>query len=161
MSDAASRAALARELGDRVGGDRRANTVLLQHVFGGAGAAAPGALLFRAFADHALFFDPRDDKIGSTLLTGREWQRPMVQRALALLREAGRAPEGKGLIDAGANIGATLTYLMRDGGFAHAHAFEPDPWNRNILTRNLDLNTLAASVTVCAEALGEAEGEVL
>ncbi|MEO0672117.1 MAG: FkbM family methyltransferase [Pseudomonadota bacterium] len=150
---------LAAQLRDHVlATDWRANALLLRHVFGDGGFAAPGCLLHRVFADHEIFFDPRDDKIGTRLLSGREWQRWAMKRAVDLLRAAGRDPKGTQLIDAGANIGATLIYAMREGGFAGATAFEPDAANFAILDRNMRANGLDELVGLQACAVGSTEG---
>ncbi len=156
------RARLAAYLQDHVlPDDRRAHALLLRHVFGPRGYAAPGALLHRAFEDHEIFFDPRDEKIGATLLGGREWQRWAVRRAVGLLKAAGRDPAGKLLIDAGANIGTTLIYAMRDGGFRAAYAFEPDHENREILTRNISVNGLGDRVRIEHCAVGSSDGRAM
>ncbi|MEO0729141.1 MAG: FkbM family methyltransferase [Pseudomonadota bacterium] len=151
---------LALLLDEQVGHDDwRANAVLMRHVFGKDRFAASGALCFQTFDDHALFFDPRDDKIAMRLLSGRHWQRHFVQRAVTALQSANRDPLNSTLIDIGANIGSTLVYLMRDGGFGSAHAFEPEPDNARILARNVAENGLAGRTTCNPLALSNRDGQ--
>ncbi len=62
-------------------------------------------------------------------------------------------------LDVGANLGwYTLVLDRLTGGRLEVHAFEPDPDNRALLARNLDLND-AARVTVSALALSDQVGE--
>jgi FkbM family methyltransferase len=154
---AQARARLRADLRETIGNDRRLNAVALRHVLDAV--AEPGLLAHRAFEDHELFFDPRDDKIGFTLLQGRQWQRRYIDRAVAHLRDAGRLRTGGTYVDVGANIGCTVLYAMASGVFSRAVAFEPEPHNRAILERNVALNGLADRVTIVPAAVGAEEGE--
>jgi FkbM family methyltransferase len=114
---------------------------------------APGVLCLVPFDDHALYVDPRDDKVALKLLSGRSWQRRELEAAVATLRTAGRLRPDGGFIDVGANIGTHTIYALRSQAFARAVAIEPDPHNFDILMRNLALNALADRVeAVCAAA---------
>ena len=136
--------------------DWRANAVLLRHVFGRY--AAPGALVKLAFPDHEIFFDPRDDKIGMRLLSGREWQSQFVSRAVAFLRACTKRPSGRVFIDVGANIGTSTIYALRTGYFSNVLALEPEAWNHSILIQNIALNALTEKVAVLNLAAGSAAG---
>ena len=149
------RKAWERWLRDEVGADPFANATLLRHVFGHAdpdlgvtGFAATGALIWRQFDDHQIFFDPRDDKIGMTLLAGRPWQRWVVDRAVAALRLAGRLDQRRTFLDVGANIGCTTLYAARTEAFSETIAIEPEPDNVSVLRRNIIANDLYGVVQV-------------
>jgi len=134
--------------------DWRANAILMRHVFGHGGFAGQGALIKMAFDDHDILFDPRDDKIGMALLSGRPWQRWVIDRAVAQLRAQGRLKGASAFIDVGANIGTTTIYALRSGYFGHALCLEPEPWNAAILRQNLSLNSLDGAVSIVELAAG-------
>ncbi|MCL4768440.1 MAG: FkbM family methyltransferase [Hyphomicrobiaceae bacterium] len=119
---------------------------------------ARGTLCLVPFDDHALYVDPRDDKIALKLLAGRPWQRRELEGAIAMLRDTGSLRPGGVFVDIGANIGTQTTYAMASGAFAHAVAIEPDPHNFAILKRNIALNGLEGRVTVIAAAASSAAG---
>ncbi len=117
---------------------------------------APGTLAWVPFDDHEIFVDPRDDKIGFTILSGRPWQRAPFERALALAQSKQRIHPNGLFIDVGANIGAVTIYALLSGRFAHVLAIEPDPYNRSLLERNIELNGYSDRVTVVAAAASDA-----
>ena len=160
------RKTLERWLRHEVGVDPFANATLLRHVFGHAdpdvgatGLAAPGALIWRQFDDHEIFFDPRDDKIGMTLLAGRPWQRWVVDRAVAALRLAGRLDQKCTFLDVGANIGCTTLYAARTEAFTDTIAIEPESNNARILRRNIAANDLDDVVRVFELAATDTPGQ--
>jgi FkbM family methyltransferase len=114
--------------------------------------AIAGTLMRVPFSDHAIFVDPRDDRIASTLLAGRPWQRHHLERAIQTLRTQNRLTENRVFLDIGANIGALTLYALLSGAFARSLALEPDPSNRKVLERNLIENDLVEQVTVLAAA---------
>lgn len=92
------------------------------------------------FGDHALYVDPRDDKIALKLMAGRCWQRSTFEAALEVLKAAGVFRSGGVFVDVGANVGALSIYALKSGAFSKAIAIEPDPHNSAILRRNISLN---------------------
>jgi FkbM family methyltransferase len=93
------------------------------------------------------------------LLSSGTYERPLMERALALLERlgAGGGLAGRAFVDVGANIGtATLCALIRFRA-ARALALEPDPDNFRLLRMNLVANdvddrTVAARVAVSERA---------
>lgn len=158
VSSAADRRALAARLEAEVGDDRRANAVLMRHVF--SHYASEAALVFMPFEDHSILFDPRDDKIGMTLLAGRPWQRRFIDRAFATLEEAGRLKSDGVYIDVGANIGTTTLYALCSGRISRAVSYEPELRNAGIFVRNMALNGLSGRATLRTAALGAAPGHL-
>ena len=148
---------LKRWLAVRLTRDARLRRLLVHEIF--THHAAPGILLRVPFPDHALFVDPRDDRIAATLLAGRAWQRDQLTRALEALRDRSRLTQGGTFLDIGANIGALTIYALLSGNFSNAVAIEPAPANRAILERNLAENGLRDRVTVIAAAATDAPGE--
>lgn len=145
---------LKRWLAHRLTRDRRMRRMLLNEIF--THHAAPGTLMRVPFDDHAIFVDPRDDRIASTLIAGRPWQRDHLDRVLETLRAHGRLGEEGIFLDVGANIGALTLYALLSGAFAKAVALEPAPANRAILERNLAENDLTRRTTVLAAAASAA-----
>lgn len=119
---------------------------------------APGVLCRVPFGDHALYVDPRDDKVGLKLLSGLPWQRRELETALHRLRQAGRLRPDGVFIDVGANIGSQTIYALLSGAFARAIAIEPDPHNFGILQRNLALNGLEDRVLAVQAAASASSG---
>jgi FkbM family methyltransferase len=141
---------LKRWLAARLARDPRLRRLVMNEIF--THHAAPGVLLRVPFPDHALFVDPRDDRITATLLQGKPWQRDHLVRAIATLARTDRLAPGGTFLDVGANIGALTVYALLSGTFKHAVALEPDPDNRVILTRNLAENQLSDRTTVIEAA---------
>ena len=141
---------LKRWLAAKLTGDARLRRLVMNEIF--SHHAAAGILLRVPFADHALFVDPRDDRIAATLLQGRPWQRDHLMRAIATLQNHDRLQPGGTFLDVGANIGALTVYALLSQTFARAIALEPDPGNRAILARNLAENGIDDHVTVIPAA---------
>ena len=121
---------------------------------------APGSLCLVPFGDHALYVDPRDDKIALKLMAGRSWQRRELEKAIAALRAASAFRTGGVFLDVGANIGALSIYALRSGAFSEAIAIEPDPHNFAILSRNIALNGFDDRVRAIEAAASAAAGEL-
>lgn len=120
----------------------------------------PGALCLVPFGDHALYVDPRDDKIALKLMAGRCWQRSTLEAAIEALQAVGALRTGGVFIDVGANVGALSIYALKSGAFSNAVAIEPDPHNLAILKRNIALNgfddricAVEAAASACAGKL--------
>lgn len=121
---------------------------------------APGTLCLVPFGDHALYVDPRDDKIALKLMTGRCWQRRELETAIGALRAANALRQEGVFIDVGANIGALSVYAIKSGVFAGGIAVEPDPHNFAILKRNLSVNGLDQQVHAIDAAASDAKGHL-
>ncbi len=119
---------------------------------------APGVLCLVPFGDHALYVDPRDDKVALKLLSGRPWQRRELKAALSALKAAGSLRPDSVFIDVGANIGTQTIYALRSGHFTRAIAIEVDPHNFAILARNVAVNALADTVHLQQAAASDREG---
>lgn len=138
--------------------DQRMRRLLLNALF--TRYAPPGLLVRVPFPDHAVHVDPRDDRIAFTLLSGRTWQREQLDRAISVLREAGRLPDQRVFLDVGANIGVMSIYALLSGAFARAAAIEPDPVNAAILARNIAENAFDERVTLIEAAATDAPGRL-
>lgn len=141
---------LKRWLAHRLAGDTRMRRMLLNEIF--THHAAVGTLMRIPFDDHAIFVDPRDDRIASSLIAGHPWQRDRLERVLRTLRTHNRLSEDGVFLDVGANIGTLTLYALLSGVFSHAVALEPAPTNRAILERNLAENEFSGRTTVLAAA---------
>lgn len=112
------------------------------------------------FGDHALYVDPRDDKIALKLMAGRCWQRRELEAAIAALRAAGALRPNGIFIDVGANIGVQSIYALASGAFARAIAIEPEPHNFALLERNLRLNGLERRIEAVEAAASADAGHL-
>jgi len=91
--------------------------------------------------DGMLFFVHSEDVVITySLLAKGEWQRAEVSKVLAIL--AGVMKKDGVFVNVGANVGTTLTYVMKSGLFASALAFEPEPRNARLLKANIAVNSL-------------------
>ncbi len=138
--------------------DPRIRRMALNRIF--ADYAANDTLCLVPFGDHKVFVDPRDDRVAFTILSGRSWQREHLERAIDIVRQAGRLEADSVFVDVGANIGLITIYAMLSGRFSKAIAIEPDPWNRAILQQNLELNEINDRVLVVAKAVSDRVGEM-
>ncbi len=80
-----------------------------------------------------------------------------LERACAVLRDAGRLIESGTFVDVGAHVGTSLVPALTRHGFARAVAVEPDPDNVRLLRANVALNGLYERVTVVPAALSSAD----
>lgn len=142
-----------RWLANRVVRDPRFRRMALNRIF--SEHAAEGILCLVPFDDHQVFVDPRDDRIAYALISGRPWQRHHLDAAINAADTAGRLKPGGIFVDVGANVGLITLYALLSGRFERAIAIEPDPWNRKILTKNLNVNDLIDRVTVIAKAASD------
>jgi FkbM family methyltransferase len=123
--------------------------------------AARGHLVFCDLGDVRFFVDPGDRVVGAWLMWHGGWQRREIDRAAAVLSQAGRMAANAVLVDVGANIGTHTVYAMRTGHFARAVAFEPEPRNARLLGMNLEANGLGASTVVIPKAAGAQAGRAV
>jgi FkbM family methyltransferase len=99
-----------------------------------------------AFAD--------DLQVTSSLLMQRQWDTPTTHLLERILRP------GDHFLDVGANIGYFTVFGAALVGHAgHVHAFEPNPRTRELLLRNVRLNTVSHVCTVHGAALADTVGE--
>ncbi len=85
----------------------------------------------------------------------------VLERACAILREAGRLEGKDTFVDIGAHIGTTTVSALLERGFARAVAVEPDPDHLPLLRANIALNGLHDRVTVIAAGVSDSAGEQL
>src|SRR5262249_40023589 len=123
--------------------------------------AARGHLIYCRLPEGSFFVDPSDRVVASWLMWHAGWQRREIERAAAILADAGRLPPHAVFVDAGANIGTQTVYALRSGHFARAIAFEPELKNAELLAMNIAANQLTERAVVVAKALGEQAGQAL
>lgn len=119
---------------------------------------ARGHLIYCRDGDLGFFVDPADRAIGGTLMWQGAWQRAELERAVAILSDAGRLPPQAVFVDVGANIGTQTVYALKTGRFSRAIAFEPEPRNAELLAMNVAVNGMAERVTIVTKAIGDATG---
>jgi FkbM family methyltransferase len=96
----------------------------------------------------------RDEVVFQSYLGRRTWA-PEVQAVLqTLLRKGGT------LVDAGANIGLTSIPIASKHAGVSCYAFEPEPTNFELLTRNIASNAVESRVRPVPLALLDHEGSV-
>ena len=122
--------------------------------------AERGHLIYCRTGDLAFFVDPGDRAVGAELVWGGQWARAELDRAIEVLRSAGRMPADAVFVDAGANIGTQTVYALK-GGFARAVCFEPEPKNALLLTMNVETNGLANRATIIRSAVGDQAGKAM
>jgi FkbM family methyltransferase len=150
---------LLERLFDFVIARRRLRRIAMRRLF--ASNIQEGVLCYVPFSDHAVFVDPRDDKIALQLMGGRPWQRRKLETAVAVLRGAGALRENGFFLDVGANIGTQTIYALATNAFAGALAIEADRHNFGILRRNIEINGLSRRVRLIQGAASARRGEAL
>ena len=114
------------------------NNIKLHHV-----------VLFDIFS---FYYHPNDQFVGATIAKN---QYELFESLLVL----SHVKKGDIVIDIGANIGYySLLLAYRVGNSGHVYAFEPDPLNRKILTKNIDANNLN-NITISDAAIDQAIGK--
>lgn len=104
-----------------------------------------------------LFVEPTLSE-GKLFVHGELPEFRMLERAVSILREAGRLPQSPTIVDVGAHVGTTTISALAHHGFARAVAIEPDPDNVKLLRANLVLNDLTDRVHVVAAAASDTSG---
>src|SRR6266446_1286764 len=120
--------------------------------------AARGHLVLCELGDVRFFVDPSDRVVGAWLMWHGGWQRREIDTAVDVLSAAQRLPANAVFVDVGAHIGTHTIYALRTGRFARAVAFEPEPRNADLLTRNLEANGLSHAAVIVPKAAGAAPG---
>ncbi len=88
-----------------------------------------------------LTFNSADGLIGKFLFVRRTYEQDYLTRAIEFLDRAGlRSARRDVVLDVGANIGMIAIALVKHGWFRRAIAFEPEPYNFQLLTRNVHQN---------------------
>jgi FkbM family methyltransferase len=105
-----------------------------------------------------LCVDPKAGVIAFHLLSGRDWQREELDRAIAALRAAGALAPRKIFVDVGANIGTHTIYAMQTGLFSGGVSIEAEPANVNLIRRNVLANGLRDHVKVLHAAASCSKG---
>src|SRR4029079_1253990 len=119
-----------------------------------------GHLIFCRTGDLSFFVDPGDRAVGAELVWGGQWARSELNRAIEVLRSAGRMPQDPVFVDAGANIGTQTVYALADG-FKRAVCSEPEPLNAQLLTMNVEANGFAARAKIIRSAVGDEAGKAM
>jgi FkbM family methyltransferase len=83
----------------------------------------------------------------------------VLERACAILGDAGRLAAKATIVDVGAHIGTTTIPALTHQGFVRAIAIEPDPAHLPLLRANIALNGLEERVTVIAAGVSDTHRE--
>jgi FkbM family methyltransferase len=100
----------------------------------------------------------RDQVIGRLLFVNREFEYDKIQKTMALLKNLGRAPSTRTVLDIGGNIGTVALPLVREGWFSSAVVVEPEPRIFDLLSDNILLNGLGGRIQALNIALSDHEG---
>ena len=103
-----------------------------------------------------LTFNSKDWLVGKHLYVRRGHEESEIRSVVDLLTAEGwlgRSSAGATVLNVGANIGMTCIALVREGGVDRAVAFEPDPENFRLLTRNIGQNQLQGRIEAVCLAL--------
>lgn len=106
-----------------------------------------------------LTYSTRDLVIGHHLFVYGNYEADLIARAIRIMDRAGTG-ERSVLVDVGANIGMSCIAFLRMGAAASAIAIEPDPFNFELLERNVRQNGLGARVRCIQSAAGAMAGFV-
>src|SRR3989344_838016 len=104
--------------------------------------------------DFKLFIDPRDQGVAQYLLLYGifgEYETELIKNLVK---------PGMVVIDVGANIGYfTVIFAKLVGSTGKVYAFEPDPYNYDLLSRNIKFNNLS-NVVLIPKALSDSTGKI-
>ena len=96
---------------------------------------APKGIILIKVGEHKMYVDSRDVTISRILLTAGSWERGTTRLFEDIIQK------GMVVLDVGANIGYfTLIAAKLVGEEGKVFAFEPEPYNFDLLARNLKLN---------------------
>ena len=88
-----------------------------------------------------LTFNSGDRLIGKFLYVRRAFERDYVTQVMAYLEQSGLHSARRDVVlDIGANIGMIAIALVKHGWYRRAIAFEPEPYNFQLLRRNVRQN---------------------
>jgi FkbM family methyltransferase len=123
-----------------------------------AGRFTDGLLVHSPDGD--LLVSTKDRSIGRQIAIDGRFDGTYLDRLLVILDELQLPWRGRAFLDIGANIGTTSIALL-NRGFACGHAFEPEPFNYQLLQANLALNALLDRCQTERVALSDTEGTAL
>jgi len=103
-------------------------------------------------------FSTRDQAISPSVFAHSGYEEDQLRWVLDYL---GQPQKEKTVVDVGANIGTTAIPLLVRYGAARVEAFEPEPFNYDLLRCNLILNHVDARAVTHQLAISDANGEVL
>jgi len=98
-----------------------------------------------------------DKTIGRSLYINGEFEFDLFLDALKILENK----KYKKLIDIGANIGSICIPAIKRGIFEYSLAIEPEPYNYNLLIKNIFINDLNNKIETLNIALGQVDNEKL
>lgn len=114
-----------------------------------------------ATANGLLTCDSKDWLVGKYLFLNREYEVYYMRKTVVELRRLGLLGEANvSIFDVGANIGMICIPLVMEGLFRRALAFEPDPNNFRLLSKNIAQNGLGERIVPLQYALSSHAGEV-
>lgn len=113
---------------------------------------APKGIILIKVREHKMYVDSRDITISRILLTVGSWERGTTRLFEDIIQK------GMVVLDVGANIGYfTLIAAKLVGEEGKVFAFEPEPYNFDLLVRNLKLNGYH-NVTPAQKAISDKNG---
>jgi len=98
-----------------------------------------------------------DKTIGRSLYINGEFEFDLFLDALKILQNK----KYKKLIDIGANIGSICIPAIKRGIFEYSLAIEPEPYNYNLLIKNIFINELNNKIETLNIACGQVDNEKL
>jgi FkbM family methyltransferase len=103
-------------------------------------------------------FSTRDQAISPSVFAHSGYEEDQLRWVLDYL---GQPQKERTVVEVGANIGTTAIPLLVRYGAARVEAFEPEPFNYDLLRCNLILNHVDARALTHQTAISDANGEVL
>lgn len=144
---------LGRGLGGRGLGLRKLPGAMSLYEYFYAKVAPEGVVLVEVQGSR-MYVNPADEPVGRSLITQGSYERCETELFRSLI-----AP-GMTVVDIGANIGYyTLIAAALVGVSGKVYAFEPEPSNYGLLTRNIEANGYA-NVLALPEAVSDRAGSV-
>ena len=127
--------------------DRRAKRSIIRKIF--SDHLVPDLKVLVNFEDHCFLVNPTDTAVSFTLMEGIQWQRQELVTAIELLKTADKLKTDSIFFDVGANIGTQTVYAILSGEFGCVVSIEAEPQNFELLKRNISMNEMTESVTLC------------
>ena len=108
-----------------------------------------------------LTFNSSDSLIGKFLYVRQSYEQHYITQVIEYLDRAGlRDPRRDVVLDVGANIGMIAIALVKHGWFKQAIAFEPEPYNFGLLSRNVRQNGYEQAIACRQLALSSTSGDL-
>ncbi len=104
-----------------------------------------------------LTFNTRDRVLGKALFSFCSYEWDTIVAVVETLRKHSQANRPM-MLDIGANIGMISIACLKNRFFENAVAFEPDPYNFDLLQRNVRQNNLASHIECVHSALSSQTG---